>query len=114
MDKHFGEKAAHISSRAIAVSAYLFIEDLYMKRTTTLIPHFVKFYLNLLSEIRENMALLSNYEKPSNTMIMEGFQKYILQASVEPSSIRRRHEFLKRGFKYYTDARTKGELIGSN
>lgn len=114
MDKHFAKEAAHISSRAIAVSAYLFIEELYLQGKASAISRFVKFYLELLDEIRGNMELLSNYERPSNATIMEEFQKYILQASVEPTSIRRRNEFLKKAFEFYQRPKTKGIIIGSN
>ena len=114
MDKHFGEEAKHISSRAIAVSAYLFIEVLYLQREISSIPRFVKFYVKLLDEIKKNMELLSNYKKPSNTTVMEEFQKYILQASVEPSSIRRRSDFLKKAFSFYLKPKTKGTIIGSS
>ena len=59
------------------------------------------------------MELLSQYEKQENSTIMEEFQKYILQASVEPYSIRMRNEFLKKAFQYYLDQKTKGKIIGS-
>lgn len=113
MDKNFGSDAEHISSRAVAVSAYLFVEDLYQNRKTSSISDFVKFYIKLLTEIKKNMELLSNYDKPKNTTIMEEFQKYILQASVEPYSIRRRNDFLKKAFQHYLDPKTKGKIIGS-
>jgi hypothetical protein len=112
MDKHFGKEAEHISSRAVAVSAYLFVEDLYMKNKTASVPKFVKFYVKLLDEIKANMELLRQYKKPGNSTVMEEFQKHILQASVEPYSIRRRHEFLERAFGHYL--KSKGEIIGSN
>jgi len=113
MDKHFGKGAEHISSRAVAVSAYLFVEDLYVNDNESSVARFVKFYVKLLQEIKANMELLRQYKTPRNSVIMEEFQKYVLQASVEPHSIRRRHEFLKRAFKYYLNSKTKGELIGS-
>jgi hypothetical protein len=43
---------------------------------------------------------------------MEEFQKYILQASVEAYSIKRRHEYLRKAFNYYLDPKTKGKIIG--
>lgn len=113
MDKDFGEEAEHISARATAVSAYLFIEHLYDNDDTSLIPYFVKFYVKLLHEIKDNMELLRQYKPPQNSLVMEKFQKYILQASVEPSSIARRDEFLKKGFAYYMNSKTKGEIMGS-
>jgi hypothetical protein len=113
MDNEFGKKAQIISSRAVAVSAYLFIEELYLDKKPNLIPEFVKFFVKLLNEIDENMELLRKYKRPENTSVMEEFQKYILQASVEPYAIRRRHEFLKRGFDYYLSPETKGHIINS-
>lgn len=112
MDKHFGEEAEYISARAVAVSAYLFVENLHENDKALLVPHFVKFFIKLLNEIKSNMDLLRRFKTPHNRQIMEEFQKYILQASVEPSSIARRDEFLKKAFTHYMDPKTKGEIIG--
>lgn len=112
MDKSFGKEAILISSRAVAVTGYLFVEELIQNKKTGLIPKFSKFYLELLNEIKINMDLLSEYKTPTNTRLMEEFQKYILQASVEGYSIRRRHNFLKEAFKYYLNAKSKGKIIG--
>lgn len=113
MDQRFGENAQKISSRAAAVSAYLFVENLVTNKKMALIPQFVRFYIELLNTIKHNMDLLSRYKKPKNTKVMEEFQKYILQASVEPYSIRRRDDFLKRAFDYYRKRGTKGKIITS-
>lgn len=110
MDKSFGDKAKEISSRSIAVSAYLFIEELYTQDNKNLIPKFVEFYLNLLDAISEEMKRLRDYEKPNNQEILDNFQKYILQASVEEYSIQRRHDFLCRAFGHYVKS---GKIIGS-
>ncbi|MGO9090371.1 MAG: DUF262 domain-containing protein [bacterium] len=112
MDKEFGENAQIISSRAIAVSAYLFVEELYLNKKTALIPKFVDFFIKLINEIDNNMELLRDYTRPENTRVMEEFQKYVIQASVEAYSIKRRHEFLKKAFQYYLDPKTKGRIIG--
>ncbi len=114
MDKRFGEEAQSISSRAVAVSAYLFVEGLYLHKKTRLIAEFVKFYVKLLNEIKNNLRLLSSYDKPTNPTILEEFQKYISQASVEPYSIRRRDQFLENAFKHYLNRKTNGKIIGSN
>lgn len=113
MDKHFGGEARCISSRAVAVSAYLFVESLYTQDRVDLLPSFVLFYVKLLSEIKSNLKLLSKYKKPTNPTILEGFQKHISQASVEPYAIKSRDQFLARAFEHYIDAKTSGELIGS-
>jgi hypothetical protein len=73
MDKQFGEKASSISSRAVAVSAYLFVEGLYIGNKARLIPDFVKFYVKLLDEIGENLKLLSRFENPTNRVVLAAF-----------------------------------------
>ncbi|MBI5872874.1 MAG: DUF262 domain-containing protein [Candidatus Omnitrophica bacterium] len=113
IDKAFKKKGSMISSRAIAVTAYLFVEELFVNKRNNLIPLFAKCFFGLLEEINHNMELLSKYEKPANSTVMEEFQKYVLQASVEGYSIKRRHEFLKKVFDYYQDKKTKGKIIGS-
>ncbi len=111
MDKSFGEEAERISSRAVAVSAYLFVEGLYIKKDVRLVPDFAKFFVKLLDEIGENLNLLTRYKNPANREILEEFQKYVSQASVEPYAIERRNRFLEKAFKYYRDPRTKGKII---
>lgn len=113
MEQKFGESASSISSRAVAVSAYLFVEGLYLQKKSRLIPDFVKFFVTLLDEIKENLRLLTQYKSPKNSTILEEFQKYISQASVEPYAIKRRNLFLEKAFEYYLAPKTKGEIIGS-
>jgi len=113
MDKYFGDEASMISSRAVAVSAYLFVERLWLEKKSRLVPQFVRFYIKLLEEVKRNLKLLSAFEKPTNTMVLEDFQKYISQASVEPYAIRRREQFLQLAFKYYLSPKTKGKIIGT-
>ena len=119
MDNAFGDKGRIISSRAVAVSAYLFCEELLAedekkkegKKDSLII--FASFFSEFLNEISRNMKLLSEYKKPTNSLILEEFQKYVLQASVEAYSIKRRHEFIKKAFDYYRDSKTKDKIIGS-
>lgn len=112
MDKHFEDRAEAISSRAVAVSAYLFVEDLYLKKKVALIQDVAGFFVALLDEIKHNLNLLTKYEHPENTLVLEDFQKYVSQASVEPYAIRRRHQFLEKAFEYYRSANGKGKIIG--
>src|SRR5688572_17683995 len=111
MDKYFGESAESISSRAVAVSAYLFVEKLYLQKKVGLIPGFARFFVKLLDEIKDNLNLLTKYQNPQNTAVLEYFQKYISQASVEPYSIKRRDEFLEKAFQYYRSPKGKGKII---
>lgn len=113
MDKAFGETAKSISSRAVAVSAYLFAEDLFLHGKKDLINEFAKFYIDLLDVIKNNSKLLSKFENPKNLVVMEEFQKYISQASVESYSIKRRGQFIRKAFEHYLDPKTKEKIIGS-
>ena len=112
MDNSFKSTALLISSRSVAVSAYLFVEELYTNKEISLIPQFSEFYAKLLNVIKKNMTLLSKYKKPSNTKVMDEFQKFNLQASVESYSIKRRHDFLKEAFDYYMNPKNKKKIIG--
>ncbi len=114
MDRQFAERAAEISSRAAAVSAYLFVEGLYATDQLDSVPRFVVFYLALLNEIKSNLSLLSKYQKPTNPTVLEQFQKYISQASVESYAIKRRNMFLEKAFQHYLNPKTKGKIIGGN
>jgi Protein of unknown function DUF262 len=114
MDEHLGKYASSISSRAVAVSAYLFVEDLCARGNEDQVPDFGAFYAKLLAQIKAELKLLSNFREPTNGMILEGFQRHITQASVEPFAIKSRNTFLERAFRYYLDPRTKGGIIGSN
>ncbi len=76
-------------------------------------PQFAAFYIKLLDEIKRNMEFIKRYKNAENTEVMEEFQKHILQASVEPSAIRRRDRFLRRAFDYFMDSATEGQLIGT-
>jgi hypothetical protein len=111
-DDAFGAAAQNISSRAVAVSTYLFVESLYAQKRTRLIPDFVKFYVKLLDELKSNLKVLSGFREPTNRKILEEFQKYISQASVEPYAIERRRRLLEGAFEHYLDPKTRGEIIG--
>lgn len=114
MEKYFGSNAEVISSRAVAVSAYLFCEELHIQKKPSQIEEFAEFYVKLLDEIRENLKLLSNFKRPTNPEVLETFQKYISQASVESYAIKRRHLFLESAFKYFLSPKTKGKIVGAN
>jgi hypothetical protein len=83
-----------------------------VKKKTGQVSEFSKFFMALLDEIKHNLNLLTKYQNPENTTVLEGFQKYISQASVEPYAIKRRHQFLEKAFQYYQSPRGKGKIIG--
>jgi hypothetical protein len=113
MEKHFGDSAKSISSRAVAISAYLFGEGLYVGKKASQIDKFAGFYVKLLDEIKDNLRLLSQFREPTNPTVLEQFQKYISQASVESYAIKRRHLFLESAFAYFLSSKTKGKIIGA-
>jgi hypothetical protein len=114
MERYFGDNAESITSRAVAVSAYLFCEELHVRKKTSQIEEFAEFYVKLLDEIRKNLGLLSRFKEPTNPGVLEAFQKYISQASVESYAIKRRHVFLEGAFKYFVSPKTKGKIIGAD
>ena len=101
LEKGFRADARAISSRAIAVTAYLFVEELLQKKRASQVRKFARFFVKLLSEIQEDLTRLARYENPKNRLVLEDFQKHVTQASVEPSAIRRRHEFVGRAFNHF-------------
>ncbi|HYV20048.1 MAG TPA: DUF262 domain-containing protein [Verrucomicrobiae bacterium] len=111
MDKHFGTEAVKVSSRAVAVSAYLYVEDLFLKKQSGIIGQFATFYGLLLDEVKHNLGLLAKYQNPDNSLILEQFQKYVSQASVESYAIKRRHGFLEKAFAYYRSPKGKGKVM---
>jgi hypothetical protein len=113
MDRAFGGLAIQISSRAVAVSAYLFSEELCVSGKKKALPAFAKFLVSLMQDVKSNLDLVSKYEPPDNTFLLEEFQKYVSQASVEPYAVKRRHQFLGKAFNYYQAASTKGRIIRS-
>lgn len=113
MDAVFKKGSASISSRAVAVTAYLYAEELFKGNRIDEMVKFAKFFMELLEEIKDNLDLIAKYDKPTNPYVIDGFQKYITQASVEPYSIKRRHEFVKSAFEYYLQPKTKGKIIGA-
>jgi hypothetical protein len=113
MEKGFGDRAEVISSRAVAVSAFLFCEQLYVQKEVSQIGDFGEFYAKLLNEIKDNLKLLSKFMKPTNSTVLEEFQKYISKASVESYAIKRRNLFLERAFAYFNSSKTRGRILGA-
>jgi len=113
MEKYFGERAESITSRAVAVSAFLFCEELHVRKRPSQMEEFAEFYVKLLNEIKENLRLLSRFREPTNPGVLEAFQKYISQASVESYAIKRRQLFLESAFAYFISSKTKGKIVGA-
>ncbi len=112
MEQKFGKKANLLRSRAVVVSAYHFIEELIATKRGGEVQCFVEFYLKLLEDIKIQLSKINKgeFEKVNNSYILSNFQTYISQASVEPYSLKNRHEFLKEAFEFY---KKRGEIISS-
>jgi hypothetical protein len=109
LEKGFGTRAEIISSRAVAVTAYLFVEEHLLTKKPSRVRQFAEFMVKLLETIKEDLGRLTRYENPKNRFVLENFQKHVTQASVEPFAIRRRHEFVARAFDHYL--KSKGEIL---
>lgn len=109
MDAAFGDNAQKLRSRASIVSAYLFVEKLVFEGNVKDLGTFVEFYLKLFDRISDETKLIKDFKPPKNRIILEEFHKNLQQASVEPYSIRRRHDFLSKAFDHY---KKTGKIIG--
>ena len=109
LDKGFGKRAEAISSRAVAVTAYLYAEEHLSTQKLSRVREFAQFIVKLLDTIKDDLARLTRYENPKNRFVLEHFQKHVAQASVEPFAIKRRHEFIARAFDHYL--KSKGEIL---
>jgi hypothetical protein len=74
----------------------------------------VNFYVKLLDHIKQDLVRLSRFKAPENPTVLDEFQKYISQASVESYAIRRRDLFLEKAFNHYLSPKAKGKIIGGN
>lgn len=111
LDKGFSERAEVISSRAVAVTVYLYAEEHLLRAKVARVRQFAEFTVKLLETIKDDLARLSAYQNPKNRFVLENFQKHVTQASVEPFAIRRRHQFVERAFAHYL--KSKGKIVSS-
>ena len=109
LDKGFGERAGMISSRAVAVTVYLYAEQHLLTAKTLRVRKFAEFIVKLLETIKDDLALLSRYQNPKNRFVLDNFQKHVTQASVEPFAIKRRHQFIEAAFNRYL--KSKGKIL---
>jgi Protein of unknown function DUF262 len=109
LDKGFGERASVISSRAVAVTVYLYAEEHLLTANVSRVRKFADFMVKLLDTIKDDLARLSRYQSPKNRFVLDNFQKHVTQASVEPFAIKRRHQFVQQAFTYYL--KSKGKIV---
>lgn len=97
--KYFGEKLTYISSRAIAVSIYLFVSELLDTGKETETKQFVEFFEMFLRTIKWQLPLGVQMDPAYYNLLK--FQTNVTQAAGEKSAIERRHDFLGECFYYY-------------
>jgi hypothetical protein len=97
--KYFGGKLTYISSRAIAVSIYLFVSELLDTGKETETKQFVEFFEMFLRTLKWQLPLGVQMDPAYYNLLK--FQTNVSQAAGEKSAIERRHDFLGEYFYYY-------------
>ena len=92
MNKYFGENAEDFRNRASIVSAYLFFEELIIKKEIEKLQIFAEFYIKFINKLRIESGKGLDYDRKYRKLM--DFQYYISQAAVAKSSIEKRHELL--------------------
>jgi hypothetical protein len=102
----FKEKTSDIRSRAMAVSIYLFLEELIEKGRAKQIDTFVEFYEKFYKTLREEAAAGLNRK---NKYLYE-FEKATIQAAYTRTSIQSRDDLLREFFDFYLKEKS---ILGS-
>lgn len=96
---YFKDKLHLIGNRAIAVSIFLFINNLIDQGRENEIKKFIEFFVKLIKILK--------WQVPEGVKMHEAyyylldFQNYVTQAAGEKYAIEKRHDFLDREFYYY-------------
>jgi hypothetical protein len=99
--KYFSGKLVFISSRAIAVSVYLFVSKLLDSNKEEEISQFVDFFDMFLRTLKWQIPKGVKMDLEYHDLLK--FQTNVNQAAGEKSAIERRQEFLEDYFHYYKD-----------
>jgi hypothetical protein len=99
MNQYFGKKASNLRNRAIIVSAYLYFEELLIKKQDDKLVKFTEFFLKFVDTLTFQAQKGFEYD-PEYREILD-FQTLIIQAAVSKSAIEDRHKMLKEYFEYY-------------
>lgn len=98
------DKLNIIGNRAIAVSVFLFINDLIDQGKEKDIEEFVQFFVKLIRTLKWQVPKGVHMDEAYHYLL--DFQTYVTQAAGEKYAIRNRHEFLKKSFYYYQKNKT--------
>lgn len=106
--RFFSENLRIINSKALAVSVFLFINELLELNKEKEISEFLNFLIKFLKtkewQVTQGLDMNRSYRE------ILGFQTSLTQAANEKTAIQNRHDFLKDYFSYYK--KTKGLIKG--
>ncbi len=92
-----GSRTKDIRNRAMAVSVYLFVEELIKNEQEDKIPIFVEFFDRFNKRLKEET--LAGFNAKNENLYK--FEKFIIQAAGSKSQVASRHLWLHDFFEYY-------------
>lgn len=100
---HFKTNLNNINNKALAVSVFLFINELIESERTSEIDDFVQFFIKFLKtkqwQISKGLDMNKEYREILN------FQTSLAQAAGEKNAIQQRHDFWRDYFSYYQETK---------
>lgn len=111
IEKYFKEKLIYINNKAIAVSVFLFVNELRVlekeKDTSDFVKFLIKFLLTKEWQVSKGLDMNQAYREILN------FQTSLTQAAGEKTAIQNRHDFLRDYFLFYKKRRglIKGDEV---
>ncbi len=99
MNEYFGGCVEEFRNRAVVVTGYLFVEELYKNNELEKLPLFAQFYLEFLRILSDQSGKGLDYDKEYRELL--SFQDYIVQAAISKSAISARHRMISEYFEYY-------------
>ncbi|MFA6979350.1 MAG: DUF262 domain-containing protein [Ignavibacteriaceae bacterium] len=99
IEKYFKTNLEHINNKGIAVSVFLFVNELLELKKEKEINDFVEFFLKFLKTRSWQVAKGIDIDRAYRNIL--NFQTNLTQAAGEKTAIQNRHEFLGDYFDYY-------------
>ena len=99
IEGHFGENLHYIRNRAIAVSIFLFVNELIETKKEREIQTFIEFLFKFLKTLKWQISKGVMMDSAYYDLLK--FNTNIAQAAVEKPAIERRHDFLREYFYEY-------------
>lgn len=99
ISKHFKENLKFINSKAIAISVFLFINELVQLKKEKDIDAFIEFFIKFLKTKEWQVTKGLDMNKAYREIL--SFQTSLTQAAGEKTAIQTRHDFWRDYFEYY-------------